>query len=172
MTIEPPLQALTETDALLRSANVQENARLDISCRSFWRPLQKAFFDVRITHPNCASNENKPVEKILKANETAKKREYNDRVRDIEFASFTPLVFSTNGAMGEEAAHFPQILAEKISDKTNNSYAETVTYLRKRLSFTILRTALIALRGKRKNPRAPTTNIAECDINIAANTLR
>ena len=35
-----------------------------------------------------------------------KKREYGDRVREVELASFTPLVFSTTGGMGREGAVF------------------------------------------------------------------
>ena len=91
-------------------------------------------------------------------------------MREIEDASFTPLVFSTNGAAGEEATHFQKVLAEKLSEKTTSSYVEAITFIRKRISFTIIRTALIALRGKRKNVLR-TTPINECDLNIMANTL-
>ena len=38
-------------------------------------------------------------------NEQAKKREYGQRVRDIERGVFTPLVLSTNGGMGKKLPH-------------------------------------------------------------------
>ena len=113
---------------------------------------------------------NKPQKTILKRNETIKRTQYNERVREIENASFTPLVFSTNGATGEDATHFHKVLAEKLSERTKSSYVEAITFIRKRISFTIIRTALIALRGKRKNIMR-TTPINECDINLMASTL-
>ena len=116
--IEPALMPLNSGDILSHAANTEENARLDVSCRSFWRPLRKSFFDVRVTHPNCPSHVNKPQKTILKQNETIKKTQYNERVREIENASFTPLVFSTKGATGEEETHFHKVLAEKLSEKT------------------------------------------------------
>ena len=81
------------------------------------RPLQKSFFDVRVTHPNCPSHVIEPQKTILKQNATIKKTQYNERVREIENASFKPLVFSTNGATGEEATPFHKVLAEKIERK-------------------------------------------------------
>ena len=37
---------------------------------------------------------------------TIKKREYADRIREVEQVSFTPLVFVTTGGMGREAVVF------------------------------------------------------------------
>ena len=53
---------------------------------------------------------------------------------------------------------------ETIVEET---YEETINYIRKRLSFTILKTAIIALRGKRKTGRSRTTPISEVDMNLA-----
>ena len=75
--IEPVLIPLNSGDILSDAAYTDENARLDVSCRSFWRPLLKSFFDVRVTHPNCASHMNEPQKTILKQNETIKKIQYN-----------------------------------------------------------------------------------------------
>ena len=106
------------------------------------------FFNVGVTHPNFPSHASKPQKTILKQNETIKKTQYKERVREIENASFTP-VFSTNGATGEEATPFHKVLAEKLSEKTQSSYVKAITFIRKRISFTIIHTALIALRGKK-----------------------
>ena len=46
VTTEPALQEVTG-EILHRSANVQNEARLDIAARSFWERGQRAFFDVR-----------------------------------------------------------------------------------------------------------------------------
>ena len=112
------------------------------------------FLDVRFTHPNAPSNRNRKLKPLLKTHENRKKVEYNERVLQVEHASFTPLIFATNGAMGEEAERYHAILAEKMSEKLNCTYADTMNYIRKKLSFTILKTALIALdTGRNSNTR-------------------
>jgi hypothetical protein len=170
VVVEPPLIAVTQEERSGIVGNLQENARLDVSCRSFWSPLQRAFFDVRITHPNAASNRGRSLDTLLLDNEKQKKQAYNDRVLHVEHASFTPLVFATNGAMGKEAQHFHAVLAEKMSIKTGNSYAETMQYIRRRVTFAILKTALISLRGQRKKRNYTPAPIQEIDINLAVNT--
>jgi hypothetical protein len=73
--------------------------------------------------------------------------------------------------MGEEAQRFHSVLADKMSVKSSCSYADAKAYIRKRLSFLILRSALIALRGKRKFQKYTPIPIHEADANIACRTL-
>ena len=113
VSVEPGLIQLTGNEELASGSNLEDNARLDISCRGFWAPLQKIFLDVRFTHPNAPSNRNRKLKPLLKTHENRKKVEYNDRVLQAEHASFTPLIFATNGAMAEEAERYHAILAEK-----------------------------------------------------------
>ena len=67
----------------------------------------------------------------------------------MEKAAFTPLVFSTTGGMGKEAVLFYKKAAEKISNTTNQSYSDVISYIRKRLRFKLLKTCLISIRGYR-----------------------
>ena len=78
-----------------------------------------------------------------------KKRTYNQRVIDVEKATFVPLVFSTNAAMGKEAESFHKKLATLLSLNRNISYSDAMSFVRRKLRFSILRTSLIALRGYR-----------------------
>ena len=64
---------LNSGDILSHADNTEENARLEVSCGSFCWPLQKSFFDVRVTHLNCPSHVNKPQKSILKQNEAINK---------------------------------------------------------------------------------------------------
>jgi hypothetical protein len=89
VVIEPPLIALNNDEKLEMRGNIEDGARLDVACRSLWTPMQKSFFDVRITHPNATSNRSKKIEALLKEHEQEKKASYNDRVRQVEHASFT-----------------------------------------------------------------------------------
>ena len=103
VAIEPKLIPVTGENFILSSANTEDNARLDVKARSFFRDGQTAFFDVRITNVNAESNKDLPTEAILRKAENEKKRVYNQRVIEIEHGTFTPLVFGTNGAMAKES---------------------------------------------------------------------
>ena len=166
VSVEPGLIPLTGNEGLPRGSNIEDNARLDVACRGFWAPLQKMFLDIRLTHPNAPSNRSRQLKSLLMPHEHRKKVEYNERVLQVEHASFAPLVFATNGAMGEEAQRYHSILADRLSDKMNCTYADTMNYIRKKLSFTILQTALIALRGHRRKQTYTASSIRDVDVNI------
>ena len=98
--VEPQLQPLTGESLDRRSTNIQDNSRLDIKCRGFWQNCQDAFFDVRVFNPLASSNQNAPLSSISRQHEQEKRREYNQRIREVEQGSLVPLVFSASGSMG------------------------------------------------------------------------
>ena len=55
-------------------------------------------------------------------NETEKKRAYEERIRNVEHGTFTPLVFSVAGGMGPIVSTFYKCLASMLSAKTQQSY--------------------------------------------------
>ena len=80
VSVEPGLIQLTGNKELAGGINLEDNARLDISCRGFWAPLQKMFLGVRFTHLNAPINRNRKLMALLNTHENRKKVEYNDRV--------------------------------------------------------------------------------------------
>ena len=46
---------------------------------------EDAYFDVRVTHVNAKSQAHKSTASILKKHEEDKKREYNERVLEVEY---------------------------------------------------------------------------------------
>ena len=78
-----------------------------------------------------------------------KKRHYNERVLQVENGSFTPLVFSVYGGMGQECQHFFRRLCGLIADKRDQRVSEVTTWLRTKTSFALLRSALMCIRGTR-----------------------
>ena len=70
---EPSLIPLENEHLTLRSANVQDDARLDMKARGFWRSGQTAFFDIRVTHVNSLSNKNRNTTQTFRSHENAKK---------------------------------------------------------------------------------------------------
>ena len=87
---------------------------------------------------------------VFRRHEQAKKREYRDRIREVECASFTPLVFATTGGMGREATAFYKRLADLISTYNNSMYSTTMAWIRCTLS-SLLRSAVMCMRGSRSS---------------------
>ena len=55
--------------------------------------------------------------KTYEINERKKKRQYNERILEVEYGSFTPLVMTALGSMGREASKFYSRLSESIAQK-------------------------------------------------------
>ena len=153
VTKEPTLQPLTGETFKYKTANTQNNARVDLMARGFWTRGQNAFFDVRIFDPMAQCYENKTLEQAHSTNEQEKKRGYAERILQIEGGTFTPLVFTTSGGMAKEAKAFYDSLAQLISDKKQEPRSYITAWLRTRLSFALVRTALLCLRGSRTSNR-------------------
>ena len=148
--IEPHLQPLTGESLSYSTANTEENARLDVRARGVWGLRQQsAFFDVRVFHPNAPSYRGLQLEACYRRHENEKRRAYEQRVREIENGSFTPLVFSTSGGMGKAAKITYKRLASLLSIKREQPYSLVMGWLRCRLSFSLLRSAVMCLRGSR-----------------------
>ena len=77
------------------------------------------FFDVRVFNPLAQCYSNQTIRAAHKLNENNKKREYAERVINVEHGSFTPLVFSSLGGMTIECMHFYNRISDMISEKRN-----------------------------------------------------
>ena len=134
---------------LSTAPNNDEELRADISVRSFWQRLQRAFVDVRVFYPFAPSYRNQSLSTTMKAMEKQKKRKYNQRILDGENGSFTPLVFTTNGGMSTETKQFYRRLSQLLCEKSDVSYSETSAWVKRQISFSLLRTSVICIRGSR-----------------------
>ena len=139
---EPTLQPLQGEHLKYKSANGEVGARLDVAAQNFWgKDHQTAYFDVRIFNPFAQSYANSSMSKCYRKHKLDKKREYEERVREIEHGSFSPLVFSTAGGMGPIATTVYKRIASLIADKRQEPYSTTLFWLRCKLSFSLLRSA-------------------------------
>ena len=133
-----------------------------IHARGFWDRQQSAFFDVRVCHPNADSYRELSPKQIFQLHENEKKRQYSRRVLEVEQGTFTPLVFTSTGGMADECKRFHSRLAELLALKKGDDYSTTISWIRAKVSFAILRSALLCLRGTRRKRRA--ANISDIDI--------
>ena len=154
--IEPGLQPITEEHLSLKSANKEDGARLDIVAENFWgKDRQRAFFDIRVFNPFTQSHCNNPLEKCHRRQEMEKKRKYEERIREIEHGSFSPLVFTTAGGMGATATVVYKRLASLIAEKHDKPYGQTLHWMRCRINFSLLRSSIMCLRGSRSHINHP-----------------
>ena len=117
--------------------------------------------DVKVVHPNAPSHKDKDLSQIFKESETAKKHKYNQRIMQVEKATFTPLIFSTSGGMASECTKFHKKVAVLVSNKTKEEYSHVMSHLRTRLRFTLLKSTLVAIHGERGKSRKLKTYITE-----------
>jgi len=78
---------------------------------------------------------------VYRQHENEKKRKYASRVLEVEKGTFTPLVFSTTGGMGDECNRFHKPLAKLLSIKKGEEYADTISWIRSKVSFALIRSA-------------------------------
>ena len=124
---EPCLQPITLETLKHKTANREDGARLDVVAENFWGDRQRAFFDVRVFNPLAPSHRNNPLAKCYRMNEQQKKRAYDERIRVVEHGK----------------------------KKQNQPYRRTLHWLRCKLSFSLLRSSIMCLRGARSSLHHP-----------------
>jgi hypothetical protein len=151
--LEPRLAPLSGETLQPRTAISTDEARSDIRARSFWQRQRNAFFDLRVFYPHASSYLSKSLPSLYASIERIKKREYADRILQVEQGSFTPLVFSSLGGMGPETSAAMKQLATALSSHRNEPYSHTMCLLRCRISFSLMRASSTCLRGSRPRRR-------------------
>ena len=125
-----------------------------------------SFYDIRVAHPFAASNADMPLKKVYEKHEKEKIRTYGERIKEVEKGTFEPLVFLTTGGMGPRCSALIKRLADMISSKRQEKYADVINFLRTKLSFSLLRSLLIAIRGERGQRSSHEPNLAHVTFNI------
>jgi len=168
VSTEPPLQPLTGEAFAARSVNRDDHARLDISACGFWGGrFERTFFDVRVFNPFAPSNQLPQLSATYRRHEREKRRHYEQRVLEVERSSFTPLVFSTSGGLGLAASTFYRRLASLLSEKRSTPYSVTMSWLRTKLSFALLRSCIMCLRGSRVRRSLPDSSCIPVDVVVS-----
>ena len=170
--IEPPLNMLTGESLSNRTANISDEARLDISARDVWTKGQRAFFDIRVFDPKARRYNGQTISQAYRVNENEKKRAYNERVLQVEHGSFTPLVFCAMGGMAPECSIFYKRLSHLIAEKRNEKLSLVSTWVRTKISFALLRSALLCIRGTRSRYYKTILADTDMDVDMKESTIR
>ena len=89
-----------------------------------------------------------------------------ERVVEIEHGSFTPLVTSSTGGLAPLASAFYKRLATHLAEKRAQPYAQVKGWLSTRLSFSLMRSAILCIRGTRTH-RQVVLPLSELSIPLA-----
>ena len=161
--VEPQLLPVTGEELPPRS-NTADGARADVSTIGLWQPLSRAFIDVKVFNPLATSNSAQDLQTVYKQHEREKKIQYNARVMEVEKGTFTPVVFSCSGGASPEASKLLKAIATKLADKRKEPYSTSISFVRRRISFDLLKTCVISFRGDRGAKRV--LSIQELDYGL------
>ena len=91
------------------------------------------------------------ISAAYRRHENIKRHAYSQRIWEIEHASFTPIVMSATGGLAPEATTFYGRLASLLASKWGDEYCVVMAWLRCCLSFCLLRSAIMSVRGTRSS---------------------
>ena len=147
VTVEPSLQPLTGEVLNMRPSISGEEARLDMCARGFWgSQFEQTFFDLRVFNHSVLTNRYQRMTAIYRKHEQERCRAYGQRVREIERASFIPLVFA---ASGESWYHLLQVASKISCTEATPPLKYHYSMASRSPSFALLRLAVLYLRGSR-----------------------
>ena len=121
--------------------------------------MRQAYFDIKVVSPFAGSYARQTPAALFKSSEKIKERQYKERIEGVEQSAFTPLVFTCAGGIAPKSLAVLKRLAERISEKQKVHYSVVTGWLRTRLSFSLLRSTLLCVRGTRRKK-------IHCDNNI------
>ena len=166
--VEPLLQPLTREKLKYQTSIKEDNARLDLSALGFWRRDEKLFFDIRVFDPVAQSHFNQNLQATHLRQENEKRRQYEERVLHAELASFTPLVFTIAGGMGKAAQQCFSRLAKMLAKSRGQPKSIVTAWKRCHLSFSLLHSAILCIKGTRNKPRQKVEELHYTDFEVDA----
>ena len=84
---------------------------------------------------------------VYRRHEQEKRRIYQERIINVEHGTFTPFVMAATGGLGPAATVVCKRLALLLAEKKGSPYSLTMTWLRTKLAFALLHSAVICLHG-------------------------
>ena len=156
VAVEPHPQPLSGEVLSSRPASTDGDVRLDIAVSGFWGGrFERTFFDVRVFNPHAPSNQNSQISTTYRRHEREKRMKYEQRIIEVEHASFVPFVLSCTGGAGPSATVTLKRLGAMIAEKFESPYSSVIALLRCQLSFALLKASVMCLRGARSSLHHP-----------------
>ena len=80
-------------------------------------------------------------------NSKKKKKNYNERILEVEHGSFTPIVMSAYVGIGKEGSKSYNRLAELLAEKKNQQLSVMTSWIRRKLIFALINSICMCIRG-------------------------
>ena len=151
--VELQRQPLSGERFPFRSTNLEDNARPHIRAQNLWdRSKRTTFFDE--SNSDAPSNCSSSSDACYRRHEREKKRSYEQRILEVEHGTFTPLVLSSSGGWDPSVTVAYKRLVSLISKKYGQSYSSTISWIRCRISHSLIDSAVACLRAPRSSHHA------------------
>ncbi len=103
-----------------------------------------------IFNPYAPFNKKSTLAQCYRKHELEKKRAYEQRITEVQHASFTPIVLSASGGLAKGATIFYKRLATMLAEKWDQPYSTTIGWLRCTISFSLLLYNVYAVHVRRR----------------------
>ena len=115
--------------------------------RILGRTYERTFFDVGVFNLHAQSNRHTSLPSCYRKHEQVKKHMYEQRCKEVEHTSLTPLVMFSTGGLTNKASTFYKRLACMLTSKSDQPYSSTLCWLHCYLAFSLLCSAIQSIRG-------------------------
>ena len=88
-------------------------------------------------------------------------------LREIEHGSLIPLVFLATGGMAPGVTIMYKRLASLLADRRQQKYSKIISWICCIINFSLVRSAVMCLRGTRSSLHHPIRSIEEAPLDIA-----
>ena len=82
----------------------------------------------------------------------------------MEHGSFSPLVFTPYGGAGRETELVIKTLSAKVARKRNLEYSIVTNWIRSKILFILLKSAILCIRGSRDWKSSPDLNFDDIEL--------
>ena len=106
---------------------------------------RSAFFDIRVFNSYVTSNCKLSSAACYRKHELEKRKAYERRIIEVEHGSFTPVALSTSSGWGPAVTVAFKRLASLLSCKLVQPYSRTLGFLRRKIAFSLLDSAIMCL---------------------------
>ena len=164
---EPTLQPLSGESFPLKSTDVEEGARLDVQAHNFWDNSKgSAYFNVRVFNVHAPMNSNSSTKACYRKHRKEKRSEYETNSRSWAWHLYST-GFVNQWVMATLGNSYIQMtMAGLIAYKQGQSYSMTLQFIGCKISFSLIDSASMYLRGLRSSFHAPVNEITSVTIQL------
>ena len=152
--VEPELQPLSGESLKNRTANTEDHARLDIAANGLWGGrYERNFLDVRVFNPHAPTNKHTPLQSAYRTHEKMEEESISTESAGGRLSMLpSHLLFCLKLVVWPmRQPFFYKRIASLLALKWDQPYSTVMTWLRCRITFALLRSAIQCLRGARSS---------------------